>query len=281
MTATLGAWMARRKRARLYLDIRDIFVDTITDVLPPPLAWPARQALSLVESWTMRRADRINLVSPGFEGYFRARYGDRSLAWFTNGIDDEFVTLASAPIARAPPDGRATVLYAGNIGEGQALHKILPGLALALRDRVRFVVIGDGGRRAALEKVVASIDNIELHGPMARAELLDAYQHADVLFLHLGTQAAFEKVLPSKVFEYAALGKPLLAGVGGYSARFIRKEITNAAVFAPCDVSAAVRAYETLELVDRPRPGFVAKYGRASIARAMADDVIALGRPKS
>jgi glycosyltransferase involved in cell wall biosynthesis len=278
MTAALGAWLARRKRARLYLDIRDIFVDTIAEVLPPPLAWPARQALSLIESWTMRHADRINLVSPGFEGYFRARYGDRSLAWFTNGVDDDFLTVAPAPIADATPDGPVTVVYAGNIGEGQCLHKVLPGLALALRDRVRFVVIGDGGRRAALEEAVANIDNIELRGPMARAELLDAYRAADVLFLHLGAHSAFEKVLPSKLFEYAALGKPMLAGVGGYSARFIREEITNAAIFTPCDVAAAVRAFDTLELIDRPRPGFVAKYGRANIARAMADDVLALGR---
>jgi glycosyltransferase involved in cell wall biosynthesis len=113
---------------------------------------------------------------------------------------------------------------------------------------------------------------------MARADLLDAYRAADVLFLHLGAKPAFEKVLPSKLFEYAALGKPVLAGVAGYAARFIGEEITNAAVFAPCDVTAAVRAFESLELVNRPRPEFVAKFSRANIARAMADDVIALGR---
>jgi hypothetical protein len=45
MTAALGALIARRKRARLYLDIRDIFVDTIGDVSPGPLALPLRQLL--------------------------------------------------------------------------------------------------------------------------------------------------------------------------------------------------------------------------------------------
>jgi glycosyltransferase involved in cell wall biosynthesis len=170
------------------------------------------------------------------------------------------------------------VLYAGNIGEGQSLHEILPGLAASLGDRVRFVVYGDGGRRAALERAVATLDNVELRGPMARAELLDAYRAADVLFLHLGAHAAFEKVLPSKLFEYAALGKPVLAGVAGYAARFIGEEITNAAVFGPCDVTAAVRAFASLELVDRPRPEFVAKYTRANIARAMANDILAVER---
>src|SRR5579872_4478324 len=276
MTAALGAWIVRRKRALLYLDIRDIFVDTIGDILPPVAAWPARRLFSLVESWTMRRADRINLVSAGFEGYFRARYGDRSLAWFTNGVDDEFLAAAPAPTVRANRSMLTTVLYAGNIGEGQCLHEILPGLARALRDRARFVVIGDGGRRSVLEAAIASagVDNVEIREPVPRSELLDAYRSADILFLHLGAYAAFEKVLPSKVFEYAALGKPVLAGVAGYAARFIREEVVNAAVFAPGDVTEAVRAFESLEIVDRPRPEFVVKYARANIARAMADDVI-------
>ena len=34
-TATLGAFVASRMRAPLYLDIRDIFVDTLQDVLSP------------------------------------------------------------------------------------------------------------------------------------------------------------------------------------------------------------------------------------------------------
>jgi glycosyltransferase involved in cell wall biosynthesis len=275
MTATLGAWIARRKRARLYLDIRDIFVDTIGELLPPPLSMPARWLFSRVESWTVLRADRINLVSPPFADYYRGRYGDRPFASFTNGVDDEF--LAPALPARGHAEVPA-VLYAGNIGAGQGLHEILPQLAAALRGSARFVVIGDGGRRAALAAGLAraGVDNVELLPPMPRERLIEAYRAADVLLLHLGRYAAFEKVLPSKVFEYAALGKPLLAGVAGFAAEFIRKEIDNAAVFAPGDAQAAVQAFRSLALVDRPRAGFVAKYARSRIARAMADDVVAL-----
>lgn len=273
MTATLGAWIARGKGAPLYLDIRDIFVDNMRELLPPALAWPVGTVLSGIESWTMRRADRINLVSRGFEPYFRARYGDRPLTWFTNGIDEEFV--AAAPKAAAPrPDKReVTILYAGNIGQGQGLHEVLPPLSSALRGRARFVVIGEGGRRAALERALAGIDNVEVRAPIARPALLDAYREADVLFLHLGLHRAFEMVLPSKVFEYAALGKPVLAGVAGYAAKFIREEVVNSAVFPPGNVAEAVKAFESLELTDRPRAEFVAKYTRANIARAMADDL--------
>ena len=278
MTAALGAFIARRKKAVLYLDIRDLFVDTIADILPRPIAWPARGFFSRVERWTFRRADRINLVSRGFADYIRARYGDRPLSWFTNGIDDEFLQPDPAPRAARAAASPATILYAGNIGEGQALHDILPGMARKLRGRARFVVIGDGGRRRALEAALAKlqIDNVELRPPVARAALLHAYRAADVLFLHLGAHPAFEKVLPSKIFEYAALGKPILAGVAGYAAQFVRSEVDNAAVFAPGDVLEGVRAFESLIFLDRPRHRFIARYARDSIMEQMADDVISL-----
>ena len=277
MTAALGAWMARRMRARLYLDVRDLFVDTITELLPALVARLAYLVLAPLESWTMRRADRVNLVSPGFAPYFRARYPHVSLAFFTNGIDEEFLAASAAPAAR-PRAQKPIVLYAGNIGEGQALHEIVPGLARALRERARVVVIGDGGRRGRLVQAVAAAgaDNVELLSPMSREQLILAYREADVLLLHLGRQVAFEKVLPSKLFEYAASGKPLLAGVSGYAARFIHEEIDNAAVFAPGDVAGAVQGFDALRLVDQERATFIAKFRRLHISAELAADVLAV-----
>jgi glycosyltransferase involved in cell wall biosynthesis len=274
MTAALGAWISKRKRVRLYLDIRDLFVETISEVLSGAAAWPIKQVFSRVESWTMRSASRINIVSRGFESYFRTRYPKVPLAFFTNGIDDEFLGLPALP-AKPKEDGRAVVLYAGNLGEGQGMHRILPGMARALSDRARFIVFGDGGRRRELETAVEGLSNVELRKPVSRAELIAAYQAADVLFLHLGDYVAFKKVLPSKLFEYGALGKPVLAGVAGYAAQFVQEEITNSAVFAPCDVEAGVAAFGSLQLLDQPRPDFIAKHSRSNIARAMARDILA------
>jgi len=276
MTASLGAWISRRKRIPLYLDIRDIFVDTISDLLPGPTGWAVGQMFSLLEAWTVQRASRVNLVSGGFGDYFRSRYPNSSLVYFTNGIDSEFLGLPPQP--RHPrPNQRAVILYAGNIGAGQGLHEIIPGLAEALRDQARFVIIGDGGKRGELECAIAGLENVELRVPLARADLIAAYGMADVLFLHLGNYSAFKKVLPSKLFEYAALGKPLLAGVAGYAAHFVQEEIANAAVFVPCDVAGGVAAFQSLQLVDRTRPEFVAKYARENIAQAMALDVLRVG----
>jgi glycosyltransferase involved in cell wall biosynthesis len=282
MTAALGAWIARRLRARLYLDIRDIFVDTIGDVFPRLAAW-LRPLLATVERWTMRRADRINLVSRGFESYFLTRYPDRSYSWFTNGIDEEFVRADSTHAEAAVGDRPLLVVYAGNIGEGQGLHAILPQLASSLEQRARFLVIGDGGRRELLLERLrrAGVANVEILAPMARAALIKIYLSADILFLHLNAYAAFEKVLPSKIFEYAAMGKPIWAGVAGYAATFIAAEVSNAAVFAPGNAKEAIEKLEGLVLEDRPRSDFVSRYARQNISNAMAADILKLAQADS
>jgi glycosyltransferase involved in cell wall biosynthesis len=279
MTAALGAAVARRVGARLYLDIRDIFVDTIKDVFSGTTARVAGPVFDRIERWAVAQASRVNLVSEGFGGYFRARYPRQRFTFLPNGVDDEFVEAAPNRAAPRGSAGPVTVLYAGNLGEGQGLHAVVPGLAAALGARVRFRIIGDGGQRTALESAVlrAGVANVELQPPVGRAALLDAYRAADVLFLHLNDYDAFRKVLPSKLFEYAALGLPVWAGVAGYAARFVEAEVANAAVFPPCDVAAGVRAFETLELGVRPRDSFVAKFGRRALSRALAAEVLAVG----
>ena len=283
MTAVLGAWMARRLRGKLYLDIRDIFADIIKDLLPWPVAGLARRVFSALEGFALRRADQVNLVSPGFLEYFRARYPQQRFSCFTNGVDDEFV--AAAPTRRSPSPRTAsgetlTVVYAGNVGEGQGLHLVVPPLARALGRRAHFKIIGDGGRRRALEDAIGAlgVTNVELASPIGREQLLEEYRAADVLFLHLNLYPALARVLPSKLFEYAALGKPLWAGVAGFAAEFTKAEILNSAVFRPCDIDGAVRSLNDLILEDIPRTEFVAKYRRAAISRHLAEEVLSLAR---
>ena len=99
-----------------------------------------------------------------------------------------------------------------------------------------------------------------------------------MLFLHLNDYDAFKKVLPSKVFEYAAMGKPIWAGVSGYPAEFIKEEIENAAVFEPCDVDDAVAAFQCLELKNMVRLDFIRKFSRVNIMQAMATDISTLAQ---
>lgn len=291
MTAVLGAWVARKLRVPLYLDIRDIFVDTIKDVLPRKLSWLMKPLFSVVEKWTISRADRLNVVSAGFLPYFESRYPGVSKVVFTNGIDDEFLRVAPQVSSNKNDAGNTDgakaalveVVYAGNMGEGQGLHNIVPDLAKKLEGRARFRLIGGGGRLGQLEEAIAQAgcNNVTIESPVARAELIQIYQQADVLFLHLNDYNAFRKVLPSKLFEYGAMGKPIWAGVAGYAATFVSENLSNAAVFSPCDVAGAVSAFEMLRIEDKPRREFANQFARRAIMDEMAEDLVALVKERN
>jgi len=283
MTAALSAFVARRKRLPLYLDIRDIFVDTINDVLPKKTTLLAKPLFSLVERWTITRANHVNLVSKGFASYFQMRYPRQDYSFFTNGIDSEFIAMKNCENDISKKDQPLTVLYAGNMGEGQGLHTIVPDLAKRFSGRLSFRLVGDGGRKLQLEQRLAELGctNVDLLPPVNRVQLITEYQQADILFLHLNNYAAFRKVLPSKLFEYAAMGKPIWAGIAGYAAEFVKGEIDNAAVFRPCDVDNAVDLFETLSFTTQPRVNFVVKFSRENIMNQMADSIIhCLGKKK-
>ena len=214
-------------------------------------------------------------MSQGFAEYFSTRYPRQHFSYFTNGIDDEFLSV-SIPESVPWTDGVVEVLYAGNLGEGQGLHAIIPDLAKKMQGRVRFKIIGDGGRKGALLAALVNdgVDNVELLPPMKRAQLIKAYLAADVLFLHLNDYDAFRKVLPSKLFEYGAMGKPIWAGVSGYAAEFMHTELDNSAAFHPCNAAEAERVFSQLRLQNKPRDRFAAKFSRINIANEMATDVV-------
>lgn len=281
MTAALASFLGHRKDAPVYLDIRDIFVDTIKDVLSPGLARVLKPVFAVVEGLTVRAADHVNLVSRGFETYFFARYPQQEYSYFTNGVDDEFTQVDWGGRANVLEEGPIRVVYAGNIGEGQGLHAIIPALARRLEGKVDFKIIGDGARRQQLKEGLEreGCQNVRLVQPMRREQLIHEYRSADVLFMHLNDYPAFGKVLPSKVFEYAATGKPVWAGVAGYAARFVSGEIENAAVFPPCDVDGALLAIDRLSLGHVDRADFCNSYARSTIMGQMAADLVRFVQP--
>ena len=282
MTAVLARWLAKRHRAKLYQDIRDNFVDNLPHVLPGCIGRALAPFFGLLERWALGGAQRVNLVSRGFGPYFTSRYPQQHFSWHTNGIDLPFVQAVEQgtfqPEPERRPEAPLKVLYAGNLGAGQGLERILPELAKHIEGRAEFRIIGAGGGSDTLQQALDTqrVSNVTLQPPIPRDALIQAYRDTDVLFLHLNTLPSLDTVLPSKLFEYAATGRPIWAGVAGYAARFIEEEIDNAAVFSPADVESAVAAIGRLELSSRPRSRFVARWRRDRIMQEMANEVLAV-----
>jgi glycosyltransferase involved in cell wall biosynthesis len=138
-TAFLGYRIASKSNAPLYLDIRDIFVDTMNDIFKSKmLKLIVLPFLNYIEKKTFRYATHINLISGGFNEYFQ-KYNKIHISFFSNGIDEEFLQNNSDDHESRQERNKKLVVYAGNIGEGQGLHRIIPEAALLLSNKFQFL----------------------------------------------------------------------------------------------------------------------------------------------
>ena len=120
---------------------------------------------------------------------------------------------------------------------------------------------------------------MELLSPVSRPELIKYYMTADIMFLHLNNDPGLRRALPSKIFEYAALKKPIVAGLSGYSAQFLRDHIPYAFLFDPGDSKGAVSC--VLNAVESSVPEaavseFVMTYSRVVVMDQMANQLISM-----
>jgi len=278
-TAFLGRRISYQQKLPLYLDIRDIFVDTMKDVFRHRkyIQIPAVAFLKIIEKYTFSRANHINLVSEGFKDYF-LRYPKPAYTFFTNGIDDIFLEDHKADNSKN--SDVKIITYTGNIGSGQGLEKIIPQAAKILGNKYLFKIIGDGGTKVLLKTKVEELclTNIELINPVSRDQLISYYNEADYLFLHLNDLAAFNNVLPSKIFEYATFNKPIIAGVSGYANKFIRDNLDNFILFNPTDVNGLVRQLKSFNPENMERSVFIEKFARKNIMKNMASSILECGR---
>ncbi len=275
-TGMLGALIARFKSVPLYLDIRDIFTDTMDSLLPSILKKIFLPIFLFVEKVTFRTANKINIVSEGFDQHIRSIVPNVNLSCYTNGIDEEFIDKSFDKADTVI--SKKIITYAGNIGKGQGLELIIPTISNLLGDEYEFRIIGDGGSRLLLEAEIEKnkLKNIVLIDPVNRETLYRFYKETDYLFLHLNDVPAFEKVLPSKIFEYAATGKPMLAGVSGYSRSFLEENVDNVMLFNPCDGDDFIKKIVDFHGEFNYRREFCSKFSRTVIMNEMASDVLSI-----
>lgn len=110
---------------------------------------------------------------------------------------------------------RFVVLHAGNIGLSQNLDVVLDAAAI-LKPRTDIVIlfIGDGNRRAALERDARArgLDNVRFLPYQPRESLRWTYATSDVCLVSLRPGLA-GYIVPSKIYPILAAGRPYIAAV--------------------------------------------------------------------
>jgi colanic acid biosynthesis glycosyl transferase WcaI len=218
--------VARVKNARLVWDVRDITWGYAEDVAKSSrLMTLAARVLEAYMFYALRRADLVVGASHGIsrvlvEGGVEAG----KVITVPNGISTEWLDVIVQSTSEKAENRRPVVAYAGVIGYNQALG-VLVEAARALPD-VDFVLAGDGPELPLLKKKAGrlGLNNVSFGGYLQRRGLLELYRQSDVLVAHVRSSPTIDgTMIPVKLFEYMAAGKPILYAGKGAAAELLQR----------------------------------------------------------
>ena len=226
-----SAWLlARLKRARLVVEIRDLWPAIFTELG----VLTNRRIIGLLEHLELAAyaaADEIVVVSEGFRANLISRgVAPGKVHTIRNGTSPGRFD----PATRPDPTVRATlgassggclVLYLGTHGISQGLPRVADAAARLAAHPVRFVFVGEGADKARLEQKVARLGlrNVTLRPGVPYENVPALLAAADICLVPLRDVPLFATFIPSKMFEYLAAGKAVIGSVTGEAAQILRE----------------------------------------------------------
>jgi glycosyltransferase involved in cell wall biosynthesis len=109
-------------------------------------------------------------------------------------------------------DDETVVLHSGAMGVKQGLETVVEAarLADAQSRPIRFVLLGDGGRRRILEESAAGCRSLQFVDPLPGDAYAQALHAADILLVN-EKPGLVEMAVPSKLTSYFSTGRPVVA----------------------------------------------------------------------
>ena len=236
-TTLSGFGLSIGKRTPWVFELRDLWPDSIKAVS----AMSNDRVLAGLESLELflyGRADLIVAVSPAFKQNLITRgVEENKIEVVTNGADLDM--FAPGPPARELSDAlgltdKFVVGYVGTHGMAHNLEGLIDACDRCTDPEIRFLFIGDGAKKQEIEELVKRkrLSNVVLLAPVPKEEIARYWRLVDVALVPLRKDPVFKTVIPSKIFEAAAMGKPILLGVEG-QARQIVDEFDAGLSFEP------------------------------------------------
>jgi len=160
----------------------------------------------------------VRLAGAGSLATSRLLYEDlqkltRRCTLVPNGVDLSRISGRDGPETGTPqPAGSEfafRVGFVGFFGDWVDLETVLE--AARLCPQVEFVLVGDGPRRPMLEKAAEALKNVRLTGALPHKEVFAEIRRMDLGLVPFKVNRMTDRVSPVKLFEYWAMGKPVLA----------------------------------------------------------------------
>jgi glycosyltransferase involved in cell wall biosynthesis len=172
-----------------------------------------------MEKYVYDRAAHITCVARPMQEYIRTRT-DTPVTVVYNGTKTSDIVVASAG-SNGSGNGH-TLLYAGNLGRAQQIDLLIRAWANVHgrngHRRWTMKLLGTGALEKDLRELAKGAGvsgSVVFAPPVSRQDAMREMVKAAALSVSLQPGKAFEKTIPSKVFDCMAAGRPILAGVAG------------------------------------------------------------------
>ncbi|MFK8006500.1 MAG: glycosyltransferase family 4 protein [Saprospiraceae bacterium] len=225
-TALAGYLSSFFKRKPWIMEVRDLWPESIKAVG----AMRQRRVLKILDRlvyFLYHRADRIVVVTDAFRLRMLALgVADEKIHVVKNGVHlHKFKTEEKdqALIERFNLKEKFIVAYIGTHGMAHKLDFILDCAKEVSNKKIHFFFVGDGAMKDRLVRQAANLKLTNItFGNSIPKDLVPSYINlADVALIPLRKKDTFKKVLPSKIFENAAMKKPILLGVEGEAKKVV------------------------------------------------------------
>lgn len=243
MTPALGPWLWRIAGGAPYvLHVQDLWPDSIMGSSLVGSGRATKLVDTLLTPWltsVYRRSAAVVGIAPSMVEMLAERGVARSkLHLVYNWADERQAVRTADRDARPSSDGGATILYAGNVGDMQALEVAVQAARNARDARVRLQIVGDGMALSRVKALAHALqaENVEFHERVPQAEMTRYYSGADYALVSLKDLPAFRGTIPSKVQNSLAHGLPLITTVQGD----VRKIVEDAGVGHTADSESVV-----------------------------------------
>jgi glycosyltransferase involved in cell wall biosynthesis len=184
-----------------------------------PELWAQKRSVPMTH-WTIRFLKWQEKLSCAFADAVTCCHDMARAALTASNIpEDKITTILNVPDENVfkeyqrvgPPDGNCRLIQTGTISENYGIQVVIKALKLLDPSlAVHYDVTGYGEYRSMLEDMVRELglqDRVTFHGYVPRERFLELLIRSDIGVVPM----LFEYQSPTKMFEFVALGKPVIA----------------------------------------------------------------------